>query len=132
MEAWVRCRFRKPDGTRCRGQARRGKQSCTFHDPDLAAERAEGRRRGGIGRSRPAAVAPSDAPDLPLRTAADVTAALADAFNRVRRGQLDVKVGNCLGLLAGQLLRAIDGGNLAARIETLELVLRQRYPRAKP
>jgi hypothetical protein len=57
--------------------------------------------------------------DVPLATVADVVKALATTFNDVRKGQLDPKTGNCLGLLAGQLLRAMQEGELAAELEAL-------------
>jgi hypothetical protein len=57
--------------------------------------------------------------DVPLATVADVATAIARTFNDVRRGQLDAKVGNCLGLLAGQLLKALQDSGLAAEIEEL-------------
>jgi hypothetical protein len=51
---------------------------------------------------------------------ADVTAALAEAYNGVRTGRLDARVGNCLGVLAGVLLKAIEGGELEQRVTELE------------
>jgi hypothetical protein len=50
---------------------------------------------------------------------ADVVKALAGTFNQVRKGEVDPKTGNCLGLLAGQLLRALQGDKLADEIEAL-------------
>src|SRR5919199_1636669 len=55
-----RCRYTKPDGSRCKATPRPGRPYCTFHDPGLAHERAEGRRKGGKERSRPAATLPPD------------------------------------------------------------------------
>jgi hypothetical protein len=63
---------------------------------------------------------PSDTPDLPLRTVADVIAALGETMNQVRTGRIDARVGNCLGVLAGVLLKAIEGGDLERRIAALE------------
>jgi hypothetical protein len=54
-------------------------------------------------------VIPPGTPDLPLTNVEEVGAALAITFNQVRRGELDVRVGNCLGLLAAALLRAYKG-----------------------
>jgi hypothetical protein len=55
-------------------------------------------------------VVPADVPDLPLRVVADVTALLGKTINEVRRGQLDPKAANCIGVLAGVLLRAFQDG----------------------
>jgi hypothetical protein len=56
---------------------------------------------------------------------ADVVKALAGTFNQVRKGEVDPKTGNCLGLLAGQLLRALQEGELAGEIEALRRDLEQ-------
>src|SRR5262245_25317845 len=119
-----KCTHTKPSGERCQAQALPGKPSCVFHDPSSATSRAAGRRRGGKARSRPAAVLPMTTPDAPLATEADLVAFLGQTINQVRRGELDARIGNCLGLLCGQMLRAMQGSDLAARVEMLEAVLK--------
>jgi hypothetical protein len=114
------CAHTRTDGTRCRATARRGRTVCLFHDPELAAQRAEGRKRGGVVRSAKAATLPADAGDLPLRTVADVVDALTATFNQVRTGRLDARVGNCLGVLAGVILKALEGGEVERRLAELE------------
>jgi hypothetical protein len=113
------CQQAKADGTPCRGKARPGSGFCVFHDPAVAAKRAEGRKAGGRKRSRPAAVLPTDAADVPLTCVRDVVTLLGDTVNRVRKGELDAKVGNCLGVLSGVLLRALEEGDLAEQIREL-------------
>jgi hypothetical protein len=120
MDRERQCQLLKAGGEPCRALALPGKTRCIFHDPDMAARRAEGRRRGGKVRSKPAAVLPRSTPDLPLRTVADIAAMLGATINQVRRGELDPKVGNCLAVLSGQLLRALEGGELAQRLAALE------------
>jgi hypothetical protein len=114
------CQGKRADGTPCRATAHRGKRFCCFHDPELTEARAEGRRRGGVNRSKPAATLPPHTPDLSLKTVDDVVAALAETINQVRTGKLAVNVGNCLGVLAGVLLRALEGSDLDRRIAALE------------
>jgi hypothetical protein len=63
-----------------------------------------------------------------LKTAADVLALLDEQVAAVRE---DLEAGTLekartIGFLAGVSLRAIEAGDLAARIEILELVLKQR------
>jgi hypothetical protein len=116
----TQCSHKKLDGSRCQAKPLPGKTACVFHDPELAAERAEGRRQGGVNRSTKAATLPTDTPDLPLTTVRDVITALATTFNAVRVGRMDARVGNCLGVLAGVLLKAIEGGDLEQRIAALE------------
>jgi hypothetical protein len=125
-ERGQQCGQVKADGGRCRAHARPGRRFCLFHDPQMAQARRAGRKAGGVSRSRPAAVLPAGTPDLPLRTAADVIALLGLTINQVRRGELDVRVANALGFLCTVLLKAVQGGDLAARIEMLEAVLKMR------
>ena len=79
----------RKDGTPCRAPRRHGRGvgvGCFAHDPALAGEmRTEARREGGRRRSRPAAVLPADAEQLPLRSVTDVVKLLEDTINRVRR-----------------------------------------------
>jgi hypothetical protein len=110
------CKQVKADGTPCQANARPGSDWCIFHDPALAGRRAEARRAGGRERSRKAAVLPAGTADAPLATAGDVAAFLGQTINQVRKGQLDPKVGNCLGVLAGVLLRALEEGDLAEQL----------------
>jgi hypothetical protein len=116
----MQCNHRKRDGTRCRASAIADSGKCLFHDPARAAERAAGRKQGGISRSKPAATLSPNTADLPLQSVADVVAALGQTINQVRTGKLAVNVGNCLGVLAGVLLKAIEGGDLEQRLAALE------------
>jgi hypothetical protein len=122
MELCRPCKGVNKDGKPCRATVRSGGDFCLFHAPnlDLAAKRAEGRRSGGKSRSRKAVVLSADTPDLPLRSVADVIDLLGQTINQVRTGQLDARIGNCLGVLAGTLLRAIEGGELEKRMEEVE------------
>ncbi|HVS36841.1 MAG TPA: hypothetical protein VMS17_14875 [Gemmataceae bacterium] len=111
-----KCKLARADGTPCRANARPASDFCIFHDPEMTERRAEARRNGG--RSRKAAVL-SDAEDLPVRSAADVTALLATTINEVRKGKLDPRIGNAVGYLAGILLRALETGDLAEQVAAL-------------
>jgi hypothetical protein len=118
-----KCEFRKKDGGRCGANAQAGTNSCIFHDPDKAAEGQRARRSGGISRSRPAAVLPLDVPDNHLRSTQDVARLLAGSINQVRRGQIDPRVANATGYLAGILLKALEQGRTEQRLAQLESIL---------
>jgi hypothetical protein len=120
MSAAQKCCFHKAGGVPCQAPVVASGDYCFFHDPERAAERkAAGAKGGRRSRKRPLAILPLDAEDMPLDCVTDVVRALATTFNAVRRGQLDPKTGNCLGLIAGQLLRALQDSELAAEIEEL-------------
>jgi hypothetical protein len=125
----TRCKATKADGTRCAARPLTGSDFCFFHDPQASAARTAARKAGGQERSRRAAVLPVDTPALPLASVGDVVGLLATTINEVRRGELDPKVSNAIGYLAGLLLRALEQGDLEARLAALETVIRQQDPR---
>ncbi len=99
-----------------------------YRDPERQREyqREYGRmRRAGDAQTPGQTVVP-----LPfrLKTAADVLALLAEQVAAVRA---DPAVGTlerarCIGYLAGVTLKAIEAGDLAARLEAVESVLKAR------
>jgi hypothetical protein len=89
---------------------------------------AEARRTGRAARSRPAKVLEPDEPDLPLEGVRDVTRLLADTINRVRKGQLDPKIANTVGYLAGIMLRSFEVGELEDRLSRLEGAINAETP----
>src|SRR5262245_23705917 len=113
------CEAIKVDGQPCTAYARPGTRWCWAHDPDLKEKRDEARSKGGRERMRRAAVLPEEAPDLPLATVADVVALLGQTINQTRKGALDPKVCNAVVQGASVLLRALEGGELAAQLEEL-------------
>ncbi len=68
-----------------------------------------------------------------LQTAADVLALLEEQVATVRaeQGGGALEKVRAIGYLAGICLKAIEAGNLAARIEMRELVLKKRNEEAK-
>ena len=117
------CRHVKSDRSRCRANARHGSIYCFFHDPDSAVERENARRNGGRERSRRAAVLPANTPDKALDSASDVTALLAETINQVRRGEIDPRISNAIGYLAGVLLKAKENVEIEQRLAKLESIL---------
>jgi len=122
-----RCEHVKADGKHCRAWKLHGSDYCFFHDPAKAAERASARQAGG--RKGKAAVLPPETPLLPVRTAGDVIGLLGETIHQVRTGQLDPRVGNCIGYLSGIVLKATEQGEMEQRLAALEsIVAGQRQP----
>jgi hypothetical protein len=124
-----RCQHVKADGERCRAAALAGKALCFAHDPDSAGRRREARSAGGRARLKPRTVLPPNTPDVPLKSVADVLAAVEQLFNQVRTGRVDSKVGNCLAVIAGLQLKAIVGEDIERRLAALEQQAERRRPR---
>ena len=116
------CSHTTRNGSPCRAAALAGKDCCTFHDPELAARRAAGRRAGGRARSRPRAVL-SKAPDIQFTSVGDVIDLLAATASQVRRGEIDVKIGNLLTYIAGTATNAVLKGDMEKRLAAMERAL---------
>jgi hypothetical protein len=90
-----------------------GATKCALHaDPERAAELGSKRGRRVKFRPRPDAL---DLPPRPLKSAEEVCELLEETINLVRRGSLDVRAANSIGVLAGIHLKA-----LAQRVEARE------------
>lgn len=120
------CRHVKTDGVPCRANAQHDSIYCFFHDPASAKEREAARVNGGKERSRRAAVLPPETPDAKLTSAADVTGLLAETINQVRRGELDPRVANTVGYLAGMMVKAKQD-DLEQRLVRLESILGSKW-----
>jgi hypothetical protein len=131
-EEIAQCQQTKQDGSPCRANARHGSKYCFFHDPSSAVEREAARRNGGRERSRRAAVLPGDTPDRPLASAADVTGLLAETINQVRRGEVDPRISNAVGYLAGILLKAKERDEMEQRLARLESILARQQANPNP
>lgn len=129
--ASMQCRHIKSDRSHCRANARKGSIYCFFHDPDSAVAREAARKNGGKERSRRASVLPASTPDRPLATASDVTALLGETINQVRRGEVDPRISNAIGYLAGILLKAKEKDEIEQRLARLESVLAGQQANSK-
>lgn len=102
-------------------------------DPDRRREYAKdyGRIRRARQSGHQTLPAPGSAPlplEYRLKTAADVLALLGEQIGAVRSDP-DVSTlerARCIGGLAAVALRAIESGDMAARLESLESALRSR------
>lgn len=120
----MRCELVKPDGERCGAPAMAGANYCYLHNPAIDAdEKRAAQVRGGL--THRAAVA-EPLPALPIAGPGDVITLLGDTVNRVRAGELDPRVANCLGVLAGHLLKAFEIAQTATRIEKIERIILER------
>lgn len=119
-----RCQAIGRTGRPCEAPARQGSSFCSFHDPKSAEAIQEGRRAGGRERSKPAATVEAQEPDLPVATAQDIIRLIGDTISRVRKGTLDVRVGNTIGYLASVALRALEVGDIEERFEQVEAAIK--------
>ncbi len=108
----------KADGRSCQARRIRGSRFCFFHAPERAQARRTARRAGGL-KNR-ITVLPHTTRDLPLVSTRDVEKLLAETINQVRRGEVDPKVANTVGYLAGILLKSRQDTEIDGRVTALE------------
>ena len=123
----MQCSFIKPDGTQCNANAMSGLDYCYTHNPDISnEEKREAKQRGGQNR----AVAISEPlPLLKITEPNDAVLLIVDTINRVRAGELDIRVANCLGFLTDKLLKAFEISKLNDRVEIIERVILEKKTR---
>jgi len=112
------CQGEKSDGAKCRARPVAGSSYCFFHDPEKQAERKVAQRAGG--QKNKMAVLPSSVPDAKLQNADDAVKLLAETINQVRRGEVDPKVANAVGYLAGLLMKGLRESETELRLAALE------------
>ena len=115
------CSFTRPDGEHCKARPLRGLPFCFFHDPSQATERKEACRAGG--RANHVQGRTVSSPIAALSDAGDVVTILSDTMIRLRAGEIDPKIANTLGFLAGVLLKAFEHADAGKQIAELQRVL---------
>jgi hypothetical protein len=89
-----------------------------------------------LGKSGNSSASPGKRPPAPFRvqTAQDVINLLQEQIEAVRADveASPLEKARIIGHLAGLTLKAIDAGNVAARLEALEAVLKQRTKIGEP
>jgi hypothetical protein len=113
-----RCKATSKAGTPCKARPVVGTDFCHFHSaPDKAQELG---RKGG---NTFAALRALEAADYHFTTPQDVAACLGDTVNATLTGRLDHRIANAVSGLCGQLVRALEGGDIEARLAALEAKL---------
>ena len=120
----MKCKDTKANGENCEANALKGSEFCYFHNPDISdEEKREAQTRGGANRALTIA---NPLPALQIKEPKDTITLLTDTINRVRAGELDIRVANSLGFLADKLLRAFEITMLTEKVEVIERVILER------
>lgn len=122
----MKCKYKSDKGN-CEAFATKHSEYCFIHDPSNKQRHLEAASKGGlVSRDLGNTILPPLALTQPL----EVINLLQDTLNRVRivkkDGSMDIRVANCIGYLAGQLLKAIEISDLASRLEIVERVILER------
>ena len=119
----MECSFKSKKGKGCSAKPISGSEQCFFHSPEHEKQRLEAQSRGGKAN---AIMVKEPLPPVVISETQDVVKLLEDTINRVRAGKLDVKIGNCIGVLSGHLIKALELTNVANRVEIIERAILER------
>lgn len=112
------CQALTKSGVQCRAKAQYGSAFCFFHDPERATERHAAKVKGG--HSRAMKTLPKGTAAFEVSTANDIVSLLSQTINQVRSGELDPRIANSVGYLAGIVLKAREQGELDERLKLVE------------
>lgn len=122
-----KCTHTKDDGTPCGAYAMNGSGYCYLHNPAISDEQKKlTQTRGGEARALTIA---EPLPLMSLETPQDAVMLLADTINRVRAGQLDVRIANCIGVLSGHLIKALETAQLKDKVEFIDRIILEKRTR---
>lgn len=117
----MKCSYIKDGGEQCNGNATTESVYCYWHNPDVPeTEKQLARTKGGQNK-----IIAIGTPLTPIRikSGRDVTVLLEQTINDVRAGDMDPRIANTIGYLAGHLIKAIEVGDTEKRITAIEQVI---------
>jgi hypothetical protein len=110
------CLFEKPNRKSCQAKPLEGEDFCYFHHPEMQKKRKKSQAKGGQTKQ---IILKEPLPPIVLANPQDVVFLLQDTINRVRSGEMDVKTGNCMGVLSGHLIKALEVSSIATKVEII-------------
>ncbi len=100
----------------------RNSDYCYLHNPEISQEeKLEAQTRGGQNRSLKVY---QPLPPVRIEKTSDIMKLLTDTINQVRQGELDCRIGNTIGYLAGVAIKAYETSELEERLERIELAIK--------
>ncbi len=119
----MQCQYIKQDKVQCNAHAMTGTQYCFTHNPASQADKRAAVQNGGRA-PKPRKEAKPLAP-LSVKSVAEVIALMEDTINRTRTEPFTHQKANSVGYLANVSLKALEAGELEARVEALEQQIAQ-------
>lgn len=128
----AKCKATRKDGKPCQAAAQTPAGFCIHHDPDLAGKRDTWKRAGGKVGTIATLAAPkawrnlegngdgAGAVIMAKPTPDDLVVLLADTIDEVKTGEIDPKVANAVGYLAGAIVKILQYEALEERLAAIE------------
>jgi hypothetical protein len=98
----------------------RDTEFCFTHNPETREARKEAVIKGGSSPKKNY----NPLPPLEIGNTKDVVKLLGQTINEVRQGIIDLRVANCVGYLAGHLIKALEVADLEDRVVSIEETLK--------
>jgi hypothetical protein len=125
----MKCVFTKPNGEKCKSFAMKNSSYCWTHSPEISVfEKKLGASKGGRNR---VPYLPVRYPEIIIKNSRDVPPVLVDTLYRLRRGEMDIRLGTAIGYIANVLLKAYEVADLEVRIEKLEQYAEENFYKEK-
>ena len=125
-----KCKAITNSGKPCQANAQTGKSYCFLHDPEKVEAVKAARSKGGASlkvidpkRFKPWRGMGGDVTVLRSPSPQDIVNLLADTIDEVKTGQIDPRVANAVGYLAGSILKAVELTTFDERLAALEEAL---------
>ncbi len=120
----MKCKLQNNSKKNCQANAMENSDYCFFHNPDILDEEKKAvRQQGGKNRNT---IISDPLPPIEIKEVSDIVILLSETINQVRFGKMDTKIANCLGVLSGQLIKALEVANLEGKVELLERAILER------
>lgn len=124
----AKCQAITKNGKSCQANAQNGSDYCFLHDPEKAEAAKTARIKGGssIKVLDPKQVKPwrggmaGEVTVLQSPTPQDIVNLLADTIDEVKTGQIEPRVANAVGYLAGAIMKAIELEAFNDRLSAIE------------
>ena len=118
----MQCKFIKQDNNQCEANAMQGNEFCFTHNPEVSEAKHQAVVKGGSSPKKNY----NPLPPIEISDSKSVVNLLATTINEVRQGTIDLRVANCVGYLAGHLIKALEVSDLEKRIEGIEKTIKER------
>ncbi len=121
----MKCKFIKTNKKQCEANSMKNNDFCFTHNPEVEEAREKAAQRGGQAIRRNY----YPLPPVQIENTKSITVLLISTINEVRAGTIELRVANCIGYLAGHLIKAFEVSTIEERLIEIERVVleRKRY-----
>ena len=121
----MQCNFIKENNEQCQANAISDSKFCFSHDPNMEEAKRIATTRGGMAPKKNY----DPLPPIKIDDSKDIVRLLVTTISEVRQGEIDIRVANCVGFLAGHLIKAFEIGEVNEKLELFNSLIIERKRR---